>query len=220
MSEAYQSLIQGYLKFIKSISPSKLSLYQDLARFGQSPKILVVACCDSRLEPFALTQSGPGDLFVVRNVANLVPPYVPMEQIECHGTVAAIQYAVVHLKVTDLIILGHSHCGGVAALMSQTQQQHQTDNFIEEWMKIAQPAKQRVMQACSAQMPASEKNELCAHYSIQNSLENCLTYQWIKEPVEANRLALHGWYFDIEHGAISVLEAGDSEFHGLKKISS
>ena len=220
MSEAYQSLIQGYLKFIKSISPSKLSLYQDLARFGQSPKILVIACCDSRLEPFALTQSGPGDLFVVRNVANLVPPYMPMEQIECHGTVAAIQYAVMHLKVTDLIILGHSHCGGIAALMSQTQQRHQTDSFIEDWMQIAHAAKQEVMQTCSAQTSEAEKNELCAHYSIQHSLENCLTYQWIKGLVEAKKLILHGWYFDIERGAVSVLEAGDSEFHCLKKISS
>jgi carbonic anhydrase len=220
MSEAYQLLIQGYLKFIESISPSQLSLYQDLACFGQSPKILVVACCDSRLEPFALTQSGPGDLFVVRNVANLVPPYVPMKQIECHGTVAAIQYAVVHLKVTDLVILGHSQCGGIAALMSQTQQQHQIDSFIEDWMKIAYAAKQKVIQTCSAQTSEAEKNELCAHYSIQHSLENLLTYQWIKGPVESNKLALHGWYYDIEHGAVSVLEAGDSEFHGLKKISS
>lgn len=219
MSAAYQSLIQGHLNFIKSMPASQLSLYQDLSRFGQSPKILMVACCDSRLEPFALTQSGPGDLFMVRNVANLVPPYLSTDQVECHGTVAAIQYAVVHLKVTDVIVLGHSHCGGVAALMSQAHCQHQADDFIAEWMKIAQPAKQRVMQACPEQMPESEKNELCAHYSIQNSLENCLTYQWIREPVEAGRLALHGWYLDIEHGRISVLEAGDAAFHCLKEAS-
>src|SRR5438132_2761671 len=136
---AYASLVAGYKRF-KQLHFENKDLYAELVEFGQQPKVLMVACCDSRVDPAIVTQCKPGELFVVRNVANLVPPF--LVEPRHHGTSAALEFGIVGLNVSDVIVFGHSHCGGIRALLTPLESE---TNFIGSWMNIAQQAKQQVL---------------------------------------------------------------------------
>jgi carbonic anhydrase len=179
----------------------------DTLREGQHPETLVIGCCDSRVDPALLTGSDPGDMFVVRNIANLVPPCTPDAP---PGVTSAIEFAVCNLEVKRVIVLGHARCGGIRALMTPQQTKLET-NFVERWMKIADPVRQRVVRELSNKTP-EQQCKACEMASILHSLDNLLTYPWLKRRLEANQLKLHGWYFDIETGALLAYSPRQQEF--------
>jgi carbonic anhydrase len=160
---------------------------------GQSPKVLVIGCSDSRVDPAILTGCVPGDLFVVRNVANLVPPckYDGLH----HGVSAALEYSVCHLEIEHIIILGHSGCGGINALIHGISNGQPTE-FIGPWVKIAERAKEKVLKELPDKDQTAQ-SRACEQAAILISLENLLSFPWISERVESGSLLLHGWYFDI-----------------------
>lgn len=165
---------------------------------GQSPKVLIIGCSDSRVDPALLTGCAPGELFVMRNVANLVPPCE--HDNHHHGVSAALEYAVCHLEVERIIVLGHSGCGGIGALMHGIPNDRPAE-FIGPWVKIAERAKEKVLLELPDKDPAKQ-SRACEQAAILVSLENLLSFPWIRERVEASKLLLHGWYFDISIGQL------------------
>lgn len=168
----------------------------DRLRHEQHPRVMVIACCDSRVDPAILTGAVPGEMFVVRNVANLVPPY------DLGGNFAsvpaALEFAVQSLEVEHVIVLGHARCGGIRALMSDTKP---GGEFIGKWVSIAQRARERVLAELPDKPPALQERA-CEQAAILVSLENLMTYPWVARRVEAGSLHLHGWYFDIAEGSL------------------
>lgn len=168
----------------------------DRLRHAQRPRTMVIACCDSRVDPAILTGAAPGEMFVVRNVANLVPPY------DLGGNFAsvpaALEFAVQSLEVEHVIVLGHARCGGIHALMSGAEP---GGEFIGKWVSIAQRARERVLAELPDKPPALQERA-CEQAAILVSLENLMTYPWIARRVEAGSLHLHGWYFDIGQGEL------------------
>lgn len=189
-----RKLIEGYREYQKGTWPQQKLLFEYLAKLGQRPMALVIACSDSRVEPAQIFGAGPGELFIVRNVANLVPPFE--SSVGFHGVSAALEYAVQVLEVPDVVVLGHAMCGGIHALMSNSA----IGEFIAPWMSIAQPARDRVL-ACAPADPQAA----CEEEAIKVSLENLMTFRWVAERVAAGRLALHGAIFDIRTGKLRRL---------------
>ena len=187
-------LLNRYQNFYDEYFINAPELYQQLAKEGQAPKTLIIACSDSRVDPSIIFKSEPGELFVVRNVANLVPPF-ECDFVHCHGTSAAIEYAVRHLKVENIIVLGHSHCGGIKTLVDDHNHQH---NFIDSWLSIAEDA---------ATQTAGEKDQYCAceQKAIELSVKNLTTFPFVKEAIQKNELQLCGWYFCIESGKLEEI---------------
>ena len=193
-----QPLIAGFLRFRERHFAHNDSLYQQLVQHGQTPKTLVVACCDSRVDPALVLDCAPGDLFVIRNVANLVPP--SEDRAGHHGTTAAIQYGVVNLGVEHIIVLGHAHCAGISTLV-KTGGVGNPDSYIDDWMSLVESARAEVM-AELTNATLDEQIHACEQASILVSLRNLMTFPWIAQRVVDGSLKLHGWYFDIEHGQL------------------
>jgi phosphoribosylaminoimidazole-succinocarboxamide synthase len=191
-------LVKGYARFRKNIYEKNQVLFERLRRQGQSPKTIVVGCCDSRVDPAIVTDCDPGDLFIIRNVANLVPPFEISGNF--HGTSAALEYGVRNLEVENIIVLGHAHCGGIQALLNQTTTSPR-EGFISGWMNVASHAKNRVLSRMSGKS-REEQERACEQEAILVSLDNLLTFPWILERVANKKLALHGWYFDMGHGEL------------------
>ena len=169
---------------------------------GQSPKALVVACVDSRVDPAMVFDTAPGEMLTVRNVANLVPPYAP--DAGYHGTSAALEFGVRVLEVPHLMVLGHSLCGGVRALLDSAP-----DNayeFVAAWMSIAWPARVCALRGSSPEM----RHQCCEHEVIKVSLVNLMTFPWVAERVAAGKLELHGAWFDIRTGELMTLQPDGS----------
>jgi len=207
-----KKLIKGFKRFHKSYFKSDDMLFNQL-RYGQKPKVLLIGCSDSRVDPAILTDSRPGDLFVVRNVANLVPPYEPDA---CyHGVSSAVEYAVRFLNVEHVIIMGHSHCGGIDALL-RSEENAPVGEFIDHWVKIVSPAKAIVQRDLSGKSPEMQARA-CEQAAIMISLENLLTFPWLAERVQEERLSLHGWYFDMEAGRMLCYHPDVGEFEELVK---
>lgn len=202
--------IHGFRNFKASYFEEDHELYDRLKQ-GQRPKVLLVGCSDSRVDPSLMVRSQPGDLFIVRNVANLVPPC------ECdrsyHGISAALEYAVCHLEVEDIVIMGHSGCGGIRSLMQGIDPDKECE-YISTWVSIAERAKRQVLKAFPNATP-EEQARACEHAAILISLENLLTFPWLKERVVAEKLDLHGWYFDIESGNLSSYNPTKGRFELL-----
>ena len=190
-------LLQGYRRFRGTAWPEHQARFQQLADFGQRPRAMVVACSDSRVDPQMIFGAGPGELFVVRNVANLVPPYQPDQA--HHGTSAALEFGVRALEVADLVILGHGLCGGVGALLSGAPPT--LSDFVAPWMGLAARARERTL-ACTPEDPQREGE----HAVIRLSIENLRTFPWIAERERMGQLALHGAHFDVRHGRLTRLQ--------------
>lgn len=205
-------LIEGYKKFREKYF-LKSEIYSDLVEHGQNPKVMVIACSDSRVDPAIITSCHPGDLFIVRNVANLVPPFE--DDLRHHGTSAALEFAVLNIKVTDIIVFGHSHCGGIKSLMDSSEKQN--FDFINEWMDIAKPAKDYVIEKYP---DASNETQIhhCEQSSLLLSLNNLKTFPWIMEKLESNTIAIHAWYFNLKTGVVESYNAEKEEFIPLKDI--
>jgi carbonic anhydrase len=191
-----EDLIAGYRRFRAGTWPEERKRFEALSRLGQRPRALVIACSDSRTDPQMVFNARPGELFVVRNVANIVPPYGPDDQ--PHGVSSAIEFAVRSLQVRDIVVLGHAMCGGVKALLEGVPDG--ASDFIGPWVRIAEPARQRAMAA-----PSEQRHSVCEHETVRLSLENLMTFPWIKDAVEAGHTTLHGCFFGIESGVLERL---------------
>lgn len=199
--------ISGFKRFQDNWLGSDKTLFNSL-RKGQSPKAMLIGCSDSRVDPAILTDCAPGDLFIVRNVANLVPPCEP--DAGRHGVSAALEYAVCHLEVEHIIVMGHSQCGGIKGLMDGICD-CQKDSFIGSWVNIAQPAKEKVLQELPDK-PEEVQGYACEKAAILLSLENLMTFPWVRQRVEAGTLELHGWYFDLQDGTLSGVSGDSGQF--------
>ena len=192
------TFIAGFAEFQEKYFHGEESVYARL-RQGQSPRALVISCCDSRADPGMLMGAGPGDIFVVRNVANLVPPY--RNGAEMPGIRADIEFAVKGLNVEQIIVLGHSGCGGIRALMDGEGVTAHNFEFIGAWVSIAREARERVLRELAGE-PDAVQTKACEHGAIALSMENLMSFPWIRERVEAGKLALYGWYFDMDAGQL------------------
>jgi carbonic anhydrase len=184
-----KKLIEGYQKFRQKYATGDDSVMQTLSQYGQRPEIMIISCCDSRVDPAVLLQCDPGKLFVVRNIANIIPPYEKDEK--HHGTSAALEFAVRFLHIKNLIILGHSKCGGIQALLSQCNL-YQND-FITNWVSLIENEKNKHTDVDSY-----------AKKAVLQSYEHALEFPWIKKQVDAELLTIHRWFFDIATGTISA----------------
>ena len=185
--EHFTKILEGYQSFRDKYVHGDTSILQSLSYYGQQPGVMVVACCDSRVDPALILQCDPGDLFVVRNVANIVPPYEKDEA--HHGTSAALEFGVCYLKVDHLILLGHSQCGGIQALLDESQVG--INDFISNWVSLI---KTPHCDHCTT--------DDYAKAALHESHKNCLTFPWIKEKVAQKTLQIHLWFFDIKTGEI------------------
>ena len=190
-----EDLIEGFRRFQAAHFGEQRALFERLTREGQSPRIMVIACCDARVDPAIVTDCDPGDLFVVRNVANLVPPCEAGGGY--HGTSAALEFAVRILKVEHVIVMGHVRCGGIRALLGDIG----GGEFISPWMSIAEEARREV-QAALPQASVEAQAAACEQAAIRISLRNLMTFPFVRVAVADGRLALHGWYFDLERGEL------------------
>lgn len=180
---------------------------------GQNPQVLMIGCCDSRVDPALLTACAQGDLFVLRNIANLVPPYLKND--DYHGVTSSIEYAVCHLKVSDIIVLGHYDCGGIAALL-ESANNNETGEFIGKWISIANPARDKVLREMPDE-PREKQARACEKESILISLKNLMTFPWIRDRVSKGQLTIHGWYYNISTGQLRCYNQAKEEFEIIVK---
>jgi carbonic anhydrase len=200
-------LIDGYGAFASGRLQSEQDRYRELAEHGQTPEIMVIGCCDSRVSPEVIFDARPGELFVVRNVANLVPPYETDGKY--HGVSAALEFGVGVLKVKHIVILGHAHCGGISAYAEDAEPISPGD-FIGRWMSLIAPAAAKV--GARESMSRAEYLERMEKASIVNTLENLMTFPGLRKLIERGAVALHGAYFGVAKGELSVLDRATGEF--------
>jgi carbonic anhydrase len=196
-------LRDGYRSFRASRLPTEQSRYRDLAEQGQAPETMVVGCCDSRVAPEVIFDVGPGELFVVRNVANLVPPYSPDSNY--HGVSAAVEYAVKVLRVRNIVVLGHGRCGGIQAFADNAP----GGDFIGRWISLLAPAASEIKSREEA--PGSYLTRL-EQASVVKSIENLMTFPYVRSACERGEIALHGAYFDVSSGELQVLDRATARF--------
>jgi carbonic anhydrase len=204
-----QRLIDGYGTFAAGRLRREQDRYRELAEHGQAPEIMVIGCCDSRVSPEAIFDARPGELFVVRNVANIVPPYAPDGQ--AHGVSAAIEFGVNALRVRHIVVLGHAQCGGVKAFAEAAPPLSPGD-FIGKWMKLMAPAAENTPRGDLS--PADYLTRL-EQANIVNSLANLMTFPRLAKMVEADAVKLHGAYFGVASGDLTVLDRESGEFRAV-----
>jgi carbonic anhydrase len=202
-----QRLIDGYAAFAAGRLQAEQYRYRDLAERGQTPEIMVIGCCDSRVSPEVIFDAGPGELFVVRNVANLVPPFETGGTY--HGVSAALEFGVGVLKIKHIVILGHAHCGGVRAYAEDAAPISPGD-FIGRWMSLMEPAAAKV--GARGDLPRAEYLERMEKASIVNTLDNLMTFPRLRKLIERGSVTLHGAYFGVAAGELSVLDRTTGEF--------
>jgi carbonic anhydrase len=202
-----QRLLEGYRTFRTQRLPTEQSRYRELSERGQSPEVMVIGCCDSRVSPEVIFDAGPGELFVVRNIANLVPVYQPDGG--AHGVSAALEYAVNVLRVKNIVILGHAQCGGIRAFIDKIAPLSPSD-FIGKWMsmfvKPGEVVEQRPQETIQDFVVRIEKA------AVFRSLENLMTFPFVKAQVASGALTLHGAYFGVAEGSLFVLDKQSKEF--------
>lgn len=183
------------------------SRYKDLAASGQSPRVMIIACCDSRAAPETIFNAGPGELFVLRNVANMVPTFQPDGG--QHGTSAAIEFAVNGVGVTDIVVMGHGRCGGIRAALGQGAPLAQGD-FIGKWMSMLAPVTEEV--AKYTIITENERHTMLERLSIRHSIQNLRTFPYVKTLEAEGKLAVHGAWFDISTGELWVMDPDTGDF--------
>lgn len=186
----------------------------NLVKEGQNPKTLFIGCSDSRVIPDLIVQSTPGDLFVIRNVGNFVAPYKPDE--DFHSTAAGIEYAVWVLEVSEIIICGHSHCGAIEALYKSSCDTSMI--HTAKWLTLGEKAKSMAMLALGEDALKEDLLRATEHLSIVTQIENLLTYPYVKKLVKEEKLFIHGWYYDIETGAIEYYDPDSYQFRPLSEL--
>lgn len=210
MRREIMRLIIGFKQFREKFFVGENSTYSRLSNSGQVPKTLIIGCCDSRVDPAIMSSAGPGELFVVRNVANLVPPYDADGG--RHGVSAAIEFAVVNLKVENVIILGHRQCGGIRALLFP--EESKAGGFVQEWVKVAEPARARAISDVGLDDPQALWKQ-CELESIKTSIENLKKFPFVAEALQTRDLNIMGIYFDIEKGELLELNDKTTQFESI-----
>lgn len=208
MHQFPERLLNGYRNFMNGRYTAERERYRMLAEAGQEPHTLVVACCDSRAAPETIFDCGPGELFVVRNVANMVPPYEPDGQY--HATSAAIEFAVQALKIANIVIIGHGRCGGIKAALDPAMEPLSPGDFIGKWMGLVRPAADQIQS--NDLMTQSERQTALERVSIRNSLGNLRTFPYVRALEEQGKLKLHGAWFDISTGELWVMDSNTGDF--------
>ncbi|MBZ9798438.1 carbonic anhydrase [Mesorhizobium sp. ES1-4] len=208
MSRLPEHLLIGYRNFITGRYPTESGRYRSLAREGQAPETMIVACCDSRSAPEAIFDAGPGELFVLRNVGNLVPPYEPDN--EFHSTSAALEFAVQSLRVKNIVVMGHGRCGGIRAVLDTNSAPLSPGDFIGKWMSLIAPAAETV--SSSTMMTATERQTALERISIRYSIANIRTFPSVSILEGKGRLSLHGAWFDISTGELWVMNKDTGDF--------
>jgi len=193
------NLIAGFGRFRQRYFGEQRELFQRLAHGGQKPRVMVIGCCDSRVDPAIVTDCDPGDLFVVRNVANLVPPFE--EGGGYHGTSAALEFAVRCLHVEHVIVMGHARCGGIRALLGDIRFEDGAGQFITPWMSIAEQARREAVAEHAAEN-AESLAVACEQAAVRVSLGNLMSFPFVRAALAAGQLQVHGWYFDLDHGEL------------------
>jgi carbonic anhydrase len=204
--------LTGFRRFQKNYLGERHELFDQLVQQGQRPRVLMIACCDSRCDPALLTDCDLGDMFVVRNVANLVPPHVQATYFA--ATTSAIAFAVHNLEVEHIIVMGHAQCGGIRALMAHKTPTCNEEELIAKWLGIAEEARLQVLQEFKDK-PAQMLAHACEQSAILVSLENLTSYPWISRRVLLGKLALHGWYFDMQSGELYEYQPESGAFEVL-----
>jgi carbonic anhydrase len=202
-----QHLIDGYAAFIRGPYAEAEGKYKKLAKEGQSPTTMVIACCDSRAAPETIFDAGPGELFVLRNVANLVPTFQPDGG--QHGTSAGIEFAVNALEVENLVVLGHGRCGGIRAALNPGNVLAHGD-FIGKWMNMLAPVSEEV--AKYTFLTNVERETVLERLSVRNSIKNLRTFPYIREREADGRLKVHGAWFDISTGELWLMDNETGDF--------
>jgi carbonic anhydrase len=205
-----QQLLDGYRAFSSQRLPTEQSRYRELSERGQSPAVMVIGCCDSRVSPEVIFDAGPGELFVVRNVANLVPVFQPDGG--AHGVSAALEYAVNVLRIKHIVVLGHAQCGGIRAFIDKIDPLSPGD-FIGRWMamfikpgEIVEQRDRETMQEFTVRIEKA---------AIFRSLENLMTFPFVRDRIERGEMELHGAYFGVAEGSLFVLDREAKEFRSV-----
>ena len=201
-----ERLSEGYRAFLSDRFPEERHRFAELAR-GQDPDILVIGCCDSRVAPEAIFDMGPGELFVIRNVANIVPVYEPDGHY--HGTSAAIEFAVQALEVKHVVVLGHASCGGIKAY-AQKAKPLSPGNFIGKWVSLVADA-----EAKAGDSSAPDYLTRMEHAMVSQSMENLLTFPFVKERVDDGRLQIHGAHFGVATGTLKIRDPETGDFMSI-----
>src|SRR5215475_156522 len=201
-----ERLVEGYRAFIAARLPIELCRFEQLATAGQSPEVMIIGCCDSRVSPEVIFDAHPGELFVVRNVANLVPPYSPTGF--THGVSAALEFAVQILKVRYIVVMGHSHCGGVRAFVEHRGRTDPGD-FIDNWISLIAPA---ALSIDGEKLAPTDYLRRLERESAVFTLRNLLSFPWIRSRVDQGELHLLAAYFDVGTGALQIHDPGTTGF--------
>lgn len=200
MKNGLSKMRQGYQAFREKYAVGDQSIMRSLSKQGQNPQIMVVACCDSRVDPALILQCDPGDLFVVRNVANIVPPYE--KDATHHGTSAALEFGICYLQVKHLILLGHSQCGGIQALLMDDKLTQ--NDFIRSWVSLIETPGYR-----------NQSPDNYAKIALHQSHQHSLSFPWIQKKVQEKNLSIHLWFFDIKTGQIFQYDEQKKDYFPL-----
>lgn len=206
-------LIEGYRTFASQRLPTEQTRYRELSERGQSPAVMLIGCSDSRVSPEVIFDAGPGELFVVRNVANLVPVYEPDGG--AHGVSAALEYAVTVLRIKHVVVMGHAQCGGIRAFIDKIEPLSPGD-FIGKWMQMfikpGEVVEQRGHESMQDFVTRIEKA------AVFRSLENLMTFPFVRNAVERGDMSLHGAYFGVAEGSLFVLDRETKEFRSVSEM--
>jgi carbonic anhydrase len=209
-------LISGYGSFLSGRFGLERGRFSELAQVGQKPSIMLIGCCDSRVSPEVIFDAGPGEIFVLRNVGALVPPYQPDDDL--HGTSAALEFGVMGLRVQHVVVMGHAQCGGVRAYAEGEADPYtrplSSGDFIGKWMSLIAPAAQRIGPPSE---PIADYVERLALEAVKQSLANLRTFPWLRTLEERGLLALHGVYFGIASGKLHALDEATGAFSQIEK---
>ena len=202
-----QRLVDGYRAFLDGRLRREQHRYRALAEGGQSPEVMVIGCCDSRVSPEVIFDASPGELFVVRNVANIVPPYEPDGH--AHGVSAALEFGVAALKVKHIVVLGHARCGGVKAFAERAEPLSPGD-FIGNWMRLMAPAIEKA--GPRSELSWTDYLTRLEQANVANSLDNLRTFPQLRRLIEAGQIAVHGAYFGVATGELSLRDEATGTF--------
>jgi carbonic anhydrase len=200
-------LIEGYRDFLDDRLRHEQDRYRELAEAGQSPEVMVIGCCDSRVSPEVIFDARPGELFVVRNVANIVPPYEPDGH--AHGVSAALEFGVAALKVKHIVVLGHARCGGVKAFAENAEPLSPGD-FIGNWMRLMAPAAEKAGPQRELSWP--DYLTRLEQANVGNSLDNLKTFPQLRQLIETGQVAIHGAYFGVATGELLMRDEKTGAF--------
>lgn len=211
-------LLKGFSDFRLGYYREHLDLFEKLATEGQAPKILIVACSDARVDPGILTQTQPGDIFTVRNVAAMVPPAQYPPDTRHHGTSAAIEFAVRGLGVEHIVVLGHALCGGIGALVDGRDSVYADYDYLSTWTSIAQETRDLVVRELKGR-PREEVARAVEQAAVLNSVNNLMSFRWIVDKVAAGTLIVHGWWFNMTEGRLYAFNPATALFEPVLGVN-